>query len=322
MSATAPAPSVVVVGSANQDIVVPVTRHPGLGETVLGGDHLRAGGGKGANQAVACARLGADTSFVGCVGDDDIGRALLRGLEVEGIDTRASHVLADTPSGIALIVVAEDGENTIVVSPGANAKLTPEHLPIDAIGRADALLVQLEVPVPAIEAAVAAARGLVVCNPAPAAPLPATLLAATDILVPNRSELAALAGGGQEPVTIDEVVDLARTLEGPGAIVVTLGVDGALVLADGDVHHVPAHRVVAIDATAAGDSFCGALTVARAAGADLVAATRQAVAAAAITVTRRGAQPSLPTRAEVTASEAAHDAANAGGAPAPPAPRS
>lgn len=303
MTTAAGLPTVAVVGSANQDIVVPVTRHPGLGETVLGGDHLRAGGGKGANQAVACARLGARTYFIGCVGDDDIGRALLRALDAEGVDTTATRVVAGVPSGLALIVVAEDGENTIVVSPGANAQLRAQDLPVDLLAGADALLVQLEIPVPTVAAAVEAAEGLVVCNPAPAAPLPEATLAATDILVPNRSELAVLAGVEREPVTLDEVVDLARSVSGPGAIVVTLGVDGAAILEGDAVHHVPAHRVAAVDATAAGDSFCGALTVARATGADLRTATQEAVAAAAITVTRRGAQPSLPTRAEMVANK-------------------
>lgn len=305
MTTPAARPTIAVVGSANQDLVVPVTRHPSLGETVLGGDHLRVGGGKGANQAVACARLGAATHFIGCVGADDIGRALVRGLEADGIDTTGLHVLDGVPSGLALIVVAEDGENTIVVSPGANAHLAPSHLPMDVLASADAVLVQLEVPVPTVTAAVEAARGVVVCNPAPAAPLPPELLAATDVLIPNRSELATLTLADREPVTIDEVVDLARTLEGPGAVVVTLGVDGALVSTSSDVRHVPAHQVTAVDATAAGDSFCGALTVAHAMGADLLTATRQAVLAAAITVTRLGAQPALPTRAELDEMEGA-----------------
>lgn len=296
MTTTPARPTIAVVGSANQDLIVPVERHPGRGETVLGGDHLRAGGGKGANQAVACARLGARTLFVGCVGDDDIGRSLMQGLEVEGIDTTWLWSLPDVPSGLALIVVAGDGENTIVVSPGANAHLGPQHLPTTELARAHALLVQLEIPIPTVAAAVEATTGLVVLNPAPAAAVPASVLHATDVLVPNRSELAALAGAEREPRTIDEVVDLARTLDGPAAVVVTLGVDGALVLSATAVEHVPAHRVEAVDTTAAGDSFCGALTVALATGADLVTATRHAVAAASITVTRRGAQPSLPTR--------------------------
>lgn len=295
------APTIAVVGSANLDLAVPVARHPQPGETVLGGDHRRVAGGKGANQAVAGARLGARTAFIGCVGDDDVGRALLDGLEAEGIDVTGCRVLGGVPSGLALIVVAEGGENTIVVSPGANAHLEVAQVQVPLVADADAVLVQLEVPVEPAAAAVAAARGLVVCNPAPAAPLPAATLAAVDVLVPNRSELRVLTGAAREPTTFDEVVDLARTVEGPSAVVVTLGTDGAVVVAPDRIEHLAAHPVAAVDTTAAGDAFCGALTVACASGAGLTAAARYATAAAAITVTRHGAQPSLPTRADVDA---------------------
>lgn len=294
-------PTIVVVGSANLDVVAPVTRHPRPGETVIGGDHYHAPGGKGANQAVACARLGGRTRFVGCVGDDDPGRTLTHALRDDGIDVEHLEVLAGVPSGLALIVVDELGENTIVVSPGANARLGTEHVVSADIGDADAVLLQLEVPIEAVVAAAEAARGLVVLNPAPATVLPSALLQRTDVLVPNRGELAMLAGADAEPGSIDEVVDLARIVEGPERIVVTLGSDGALAIDSSQVVHVPARSVRAVDATAAGDAFCGALTVALTEGAALEAATRWATVAASLAVERRGAQPSLPTRQELEA---------------------
>ncbi len=301
MSGSSPqgSPTIAVVGSANLDVVVPVQRHPRLGETVIGGDHYRAAGGKGANQAVACARLGVATRFVGCVGDDEVGDTLRQALLDDEVDVTDLHMLNDVPSGLALIVVGEDGDNTIVVSPGANHRLSPEHVAGARLGEATAVLLQLEVPVPAIAAAAAAAQGLVVLNPAPAARLPSELLHRVDVLVPNRGELAALAGADREPTTNAEVADLARSLDGPTQVVVTLGADGALVM-DGDrVAHVAAPEVHAVDATAAGDAFCAALTVAMTEGAELEPAARWASTVAAVTVTRKGAQPSLPRRSEL-----------------------
>lgn len=291
----------IVVGSANLDVVVPVDRHPRPGETVIGSDHYRAAGGKGANQAVACARLGVSTGLVGCLGDDDVGATLRQALRDDHVDLTHLSSLDDTPSGLALIVVDRWGENTIVVSPGANARLSPEHVAAAPLRDAAAVLLQLEVPLAAVTAAATAAHGLVVLNPAPAAALPEALLRRTDVLVPNRGELALLAGAEGEPTTSDEVIDLVRTLHGPERVVVTLGSDGAVVVEPGTATHVAALPVAAVDATAAGDAFCAALTVALLEGAGLDAATRWATAAAAITVTREGAQPSLPTRGEVEA---------------------
>lgn len=296
---SAGASSIAVVGSVNLDIVVPVARHPRVGETVLGGDHYRAPGGKGANQAVACARLGAATRFVGCIGDDDAGVELRRALIDNDVEVTNLVTLEDTPSGIALIVVDERGENTIVVSPGANERLTAAHIDAAALGSSAAVLLQLEVPVATVAAAAAAAKGLVVLNPAPATTLPPELLDRTDLLVPNRSELAILAGAEREATTIDEVADLARLVVGSSLLVVTLGSDGALIVDGGEVRHVPAPSVTAIDTTAAGDSFCAALTVAIAEGARLEAAVEWATSVAAVTVTRKGAQPSLPKRGEL-----------------------
>ena len=219
---------IAVVGSCNVDFVVPVPVLPGPGETVLGGDHLRTPGGKGANQAVAAAKLGSPVAFVGCVGDDALAPTILSALDGAGVDTSWLRRVPDAPSGIALITVADGGENTIAVSPGANARLGPADIDAAAelLAGAAVTLVQLEIPLDAVAATVRAAGGRVVLNPAPARELPAGLLAGVDVLVPNRSELAVLAGA-PEPSTSDDAAALAARLDGPRAVVVTLGADGA-----------------------------------------------------------------------------------------------
>jgi ribokinase len=289
---------ITVVGSCNVDFVVPVATLPGPGETVLGGDHLRAPGGKGANQAVAAARLGSQVAFVGCVGDDDLAATTRNALTEAGVDLRWLHEVPNTPSGIALITVSDDGENTIAVSPGANARLGPEHIKAASafLAKSDVLLVQLEVPLAAVEAAMQAAGGQVLLNPAPAREL--RILDWVDVLIPNRSELGVLAGAA-EPTTIDEAVALARSLQGPDAVVVTLGADGALVVKGDRVEHVPATPVDAVDTTGAGDAFCGALADALARGSELVEAAEWAVRVAGISTTQRGAQTGMPRREQV-----------------------
>jgi ribokinase len=295
-------PAVVVVGSLNLDLVVPVPRHPAPGETVLGGDVFRNPGGKGANQSVAAARLGQPTALVGRVGRDDAGRTLVSSLREAGVDGTRVLETEDAPSGMALITVDEHGENAIVVSPGANAHLRPED--VESAGpilrAARVVLLQLEVP---IETAVAAARsapGTVVLNPAPAQPLPPALLDSVDVLVPNRSELAVLTGAGAEPRDEDQTVRLAARIESP-AVVVTLGADGALVVEGDRVERVPTVPVDVVDTTAAGDAFCGGLADALVRGSSLVDAGEWAARVAAVACTRRGAQASLPTRDEVLA---------------------
>jgi ribokinase len=289
-----------VVGSANVDLVVPVEALPAPGQTVLGADHLRAFGGKGANQAVAAARLGRSVAMIGRVGDDDDGRRLLASLTDAGVDV--AHVLRSpgVPTGIALITVDRTGENTIAVSPGANARVSEQDVAAaaDVLRAAAVTLVQLEVPLGAVAAAVGSAGGRVVLNPAPAVPLPNDLLAGVDVLVPNRGELGQLAGV-DEPRTVAEAVAAVRRLPGELAVVVTLGAEGALVV-DGDVvEHVHAIDVRAVDATGAGDAFCGGLADALCRGLGLVDATRWAAKVAALATTRWGAQPALPSRAEV-----------------------
>jgi ribokinase len=292
-------PAVVVVGSLNLDLVVRVARLPGAGETVSGGDVFRNPGGKGANQAVAAARLGRGVAMVGCVGDDQAGRDLLGSLEADGVGTSQVRVVDGVPSGAAFITVSEDGENQIVVSPGANARLTPDDVAAAgaALRAAAVTLVQLEVPLAAVAAAVRAAGGMVVLNPAPVRALPAGLLGEVDVLVPNRVELAQLAAA-PPPATVEEAAGLAGRLPAR-AVVVTLGADGALVVEQGHVSHVPAVPVRPVDTTAAGDAFCGGLADALAGGAALPDAARWAVRVAAAACTRQGAQVSLPTPAEV-----------------------
>jgi len=293
---------ITVVGSLNQDIVARVPRHPRPGETVLGSGHFVAAGGKGANQAVAAARLGQSVAMVGRVGDDDAGRTLLSGFTADGVDISGVQTDDEVGTGIALITLDDDAENAIVVSPGANGRVTAGDVDAaaDQVRSAAVLLVQLEIPMEAVARAVELAQGTVVLNPAPAQPLPDDLLERVDILVPNRSELAVLVGAAAEPATLAEVAAAAAALRGPAAIVVTLGADGALVIdAGSDPVAVPAPIIEPVDTVGAGDAFCAALADGLARGNDLVAACRWAANAGAVAATRRGAQPSLPTAAEV-----------------------
>ena len=301
MSGRPAAPAVAVVGSLNLDLVVRVARLPGPGETVTGDDVFRNPGGKGANQAVAAARLGRRVAMVGCVGDDAAGRELLGSLADAEVDTARVRVVDGVGSGTAFITVGADGENQIVVSPGANARLTAADVADagPALEAAAVTLLQLEVPLEAVAAAAATAAGRVVLNPAPVRDLPTELLAEVDVLVPNRVELAQLAGAGV-PETVEEAAALAGRLPAR-AVVVTLGADGALVVEDGHLAHVPSVPVRPVDTTAAGDAFCGGLADALAGGASLEAAARRAVRVAAAACLRPGAQASLPTPADLEA---------------------
>lgn len=280
---------IAVVGSVNLDVVVSVERHPAPGETVIGGDVRELPGGKGANQAVAAARLGAEVALVGRVGADEAGRRLRAGLLAEGVDVTLLVDDPQAPSGRALIAVDAAGENTIVVSSGANARVGRADVDAAAQLLADAAvtLLQHELPAAAVDAAAAAAGGTVVLNPAPARGLSCRC----DVLVPNAGELEALAGPGPPA---EAAARLALD-----AVVVTLGSRGALVLERGRTEAIAAPVVEAVDTTGAGDAFCGALAQALDGGAGLVEAARWAVAAAAVSVTRPGAQAGLPTRAQV-----------------------
>ncbi len=299
-------PEVAVVGSANLDLVVEVAAIPAPGETVMGGGLRRIPGGKGANQAVAAARLGRRVAMVGRVGDDDAGTMLRAALASASVDTTSLHTTPETPSGTALIAVGADGDNAIVVSPGANGRFTADDVTAaaGALGAAAVVLLQLEVPIEAVEAAVRTARGKVVLNPAPApvAALPPDVLDGVDVLVPNQTELAVLAGhAGLSAIgdlDAETAVALARGLP-VASVVVTLGAGGAMVVTGAEAVHVPAPRVAPVDTTAAGDAFCGALADALADGTDLVGAATWAVRVGAAATLRPGAQPSLPTVDEV-----------------------
>ncbi|MGW7535207.1 ribokinase [Amycolatopsis sp. NPDC054798] len=286
--------AVLVVGSANADLVVPVDRRPGGGETVLGGDTALSPGGKGANTAVAAGKLGADVALLGAVGDDAYGQMLRDSLSNAGVDTQFVRTV-DRPTGIAYITVTPDGENSILVSPGANSALEPGDVTDEALDGVRVLVASLEVPLPTIERAVVRAHGngaRVLLNLSPAAEVSRETLAALDVLLVNEHEAAYLLGS--EDADPRELLDL-----GPRAAVVTLGAKGAAVIEGDKSTTVESPKVEAVDTTGAGDAFAGALAAALADGAELVEAAERAVKVAAVTVTRHGAQPSYPTAAEL-----------------------
>ncbi|QDQ97627.1 ribokinase [Tomitella fengzijianii] len=292
---------IVVVGSANLDTTARVPRLPTPGETVLGGDTGESVGGKGANQAVAAARLGRRVALVGSVGDDPAGRRIRAALTAQGVQVDHLGSTARSGSGAALIVVDESGENMIVVSPGANSLLTASHVRAarESLARAAAVVCQLEIPEEAVVEAVRLAGGRVILNPSPVRPVPPEVMARVDVLIVNRSELGAIAGA-PEPESVDGAAALASGVDGPRAVVVTLGADGALLVERDTRVHVPAVRVPAVvDPTGAGDTFCGALTDALVRGATLDDAVRWAVRAAAFAVTGAGAQSAMPTAAQL-----------------------
>lgn len=287
----------------NMDLVVRAERIPAPGETVLGGECVQAPGGKGANQAVAAARLGADCAMVACVGDDAFGTVLKAGLVREGINVDHVRTAAGTASGAALIVVDGAGCNAICVAPGANRLLSPQDVrrAEDVVRAADALLVQFETPMETVAEAVRLAKSAgvrVFVNPAPAAHAPDVVLSA-DVLTPNASEAAAMSGVEVgDPASA--IMAARRLLEGGArAVAVTLGEAGCVWVDAGSALHVPAFQVPVVDTTAAGDAFAAALAVAAVRGDDTPAALRYACAAGALTCTRAGAQPSLPKPKEV-----------------------
>ncbi|MEU0132716.1 ribokinase [Streptomyces sp. NPDC006296] len=301
-----PAPyDLLVVGSANADLVVGVERRPGPGETVLGSDLAVHPGGKGANQAVAAARLGARTALLARVGDDAHGLLLRASQQQAGVDT-GGVLVGGAPTGVALITVDPSGDNSIVVSPGANARLTPQDVRAAAplFASARVVSVQLEIPLDTVaETARALAPGArLVLNPSPPAPLPAEVLTACDPLVVNEHEARALLGDGADGTPEDRARALVAL--GPHSVVITLGAEGALVLdtrTDGGPVRVPSPRVAAVDTTGAGDAFTAALAWRLGLGEDLARAAAFAVRVGAAAVTREGAQASFPTAEEVAA---------------------
>lgn len=297
-------PRVCVIGSANVDYAVSLPRLPRPGETVSGGTLLVNLGGKGANQAVAARRLGGEVKLVGRVGDDAAGAEIRSRLGEMGIDVAGLVALPGVATGTALIVVDAEGRNQIAVAPGANHRLDVEGARRDeaAIGWAEVLVCQLETPLPVVGWALERARSLgvvTVLNPAPAQTLPDEMLALVDYLTPNEHEAALLSGCEVTDAESAREAALRLLGRGAGTVVVTLGDKGALVCDGESAAHFPAFPVKAVDTTAAGDAFNGALAVGLAAGGTLDHAIPLANAAAALACTRPGAQASLPDRAAV-----------------------
>ena len=295
-------PHIVVVGSINMDLVIRTAKIPMPGETVLGKDLQTIPGGKGANQAVALARLGAQVTLIGKVGEDTFGSELVANLEREGIDITHVRMQAGVASGIALITLDESGQNSIVVASGANMHLMPEEV-VEAweyIQDVDGLVVQLEIPLETVQTAVRlgkdyGARVILNPAPAPAAPLSSSFYEAVDILTPNESEAKSLTCLSDLESAAQRMLDW-----GVKRVVITRGASGVLVARRGrPMENLPAFEVETVDTVAAGDAFTGGLGVALAEGMAMEEAIPFAQAAAALSVTRRGAQPSLPTTQEV-----------------------
>jgi ribokinase len=294
----------VVVGSSNMDLVVKSPRIPVPGETVLGGEFLMVPGGKGANQAVAAAKLGAKVFFVARLGNDLFGRKSLENFRVEGLDTTYVALTSDAPSGVALITVDHTGNNAIVVAPGANARLSPEDVrrAEAQIRSAGAVVAQLEVPMATVQCVgeIAHEAGVpFLLNPAPAQWLSPALLKIVSVLTPNESEARILTG--IDVVDAHSARKAAEMLLSTGvkAVIVTLGSKGFLLAEGNSTELVPAMKVKAVDTTAAGDAFTGSLAVGLAQGQSLRDAALFAGRVAAFSVTRLGAQPSMPTREEL-----------------------
>lgn len=296
--------AIVVVGSLNMDLVFRVARAPEAGETIAGRGFTTAGGGKGANQAIACARMGGTVAMVGCVGADDFGEALRAGLIADRVDASFVSREAGAASGVAMVMVDDAAQNRIVIAPGANALLSPAKVEAarTALARAKIAVLQLETPMESVVRAAELARAAdarVVLNPAPAQSLPDALWPLIDDLVPNETEASILTGVEVvDPATAREA---ARILLARGVrrILITLGAQGVLIAGAGEMRHLPAERVRAIDTTAAGDTFIGAYAAALAEGAAAMAAADLGRRASALCVTRAGAQPSIPRRGEV-----------------------
>jgi ribokinase len=300
-------PRIVVIGSLNMDFVVSVERLPAPGETVLGGAFRMIPGGKGANQAYAAARLGGRVAMAGRVGYDLFGDQLKAGLAAAGVEISEIHATRSEPTGVALIWVDRAGQNSIVVASGANGTLTlAEEAARRLFQGAGIALFQLETPLATVAAALAAARAegvRTILDPAPAQPLPSELLSRVDLLTPNESEALILLGQPPGRIPADQRPAVARALRARGSdtVILKLGDEGCFVASAGGEWHLPAFAVTAVDTTAAGDTFNAALAVALAAGEPLEAAARFANAAAAVSVTRAGAQSSAPSRPEVEA---------------------
>lgn len=295
---------IAVIGSSNVDFIMKVPRLPRIAETITDGEFFQAFGGKGANTAVAAARAGGETVFLGCLGEDVYAGQVMANLDRDGIDTSRVIVEKGVATGSALIMLNDRGENYLTVAPGSNYRLTPERARAneDLIAEAAMVMLQMEVPIETTDEILklAGARGTpVLFNYAPARGLEVKVGSAMTILAVNEVEAGALAG--REVKDADAALAAATELKsrGPAIVIVTLGADGAVVAADEVREVVPAFRVSPVDTTAAGDTFCGSFAVARVEGRPLREAVRFASAAAALSVTKMGAQPSIPGRREI-----------------------
>jgi ribokinase len=297
-------PKVTVLGSLNMDISVTVPRLPAPGATVLGSAARFTPGGKGANQAVAAARLGADVRMVGCVGGDDFGRQLLAALRAEQVNVDAIRVITAVPTGLAMIAIDTQGENLITVAPGANHQVGPPDVASARAHERDILVISAEIPAPAITRALGC-KGPCILNLAPASEDASALVTAggqdLDWLVVNESEAAAVLGRPVSGLAEAAVAAADLTVRGPRHAVVTAGAQGAALAGPDGQTTIPGFRVPAVDTVGAGDTFVGALAVALAAGVPAREATRAAAAAGAAAVTRHGAQTALPGPADVLA---------------------
>lgn len=294
---------ILVIGSSNTDMTIKCGNLPLPGETVLGGQFLTGAGGKGANQAVAAARLGGDVALVCKVGKDDLGDKAVKGYEKEGIDT-SGILRSEQPSGVALILVDENGENSIAVAPGANGDLTPQDIEsvADIIRSAGVLLLQLEIPVESVlrAAQIANEAGVyVILNPAPARKLPEEIYPCISLITPNRTETATMTGFDVSDEYSAREAVRSLLAKGVGEVALTMGAEGSLVYSKGMFNHIAAMKVEAVDTTAAGDTFCGALAVAIAEGKSLGESAVFATKASALTVQKMGAQSSIPYRNEI-----------------------
>lgn len=295
---------VVVVGSLNMDLVMRTPRVPVGGETLHGHEFSTLPGGKGANQAVACARLGAKVAMIGQVGNDGFGTTLRDGLAADGIDVNGVLQTSAVGTGVAMILVEDIGQNRIVLAAGANGALTPDDIDAQTalIGGAAMVVLQLEVPMPVVERAIAIAHSAgvpVLLNPGPAKPLAEPLWSQIDILIPNESEAELLSGIAVTDAASAYTAARVFRQRGVDCVLITLGANGVAVVDDAGERHLPAHVVKAVDTTAAGDTFIGGLTAGLVEGMTMDKAVALGQRASAVCVTRHGAQPSIPYRREI-----------------------
>lgn len=295
--------NILVIGSSNTDLITNVDRFPNAGETISGKSFMQAMGGKGANQAVAAQRLGGNVKFVTCLGNDANGRNTLAYFKDEGLDVSKALVVDNAPTGTAIILVNDEGENCIVVTPGANHELLPPHIEEldDEISKAAMVVLQMEIPFQTVRKVIETAHRHhtpVLLNVAPAREINIDLLKMIDILVVNETEIEYITGQTISALGEEGIIDQLIS-QGARTVILTLGKKGCIVKNATLASRIPAFEVEAVDTTAAGDTFCGALVAGLSQGKDLIEAVKFATAASAICVTRMGAQPSIPTRDEV-----------------------